>query len=51
MNGPFLQGVVRRDANLNGKCANTVKPLLSGHLQDLPKYSLNRCCKNCAMFG
>ena len=35
---------------------NTVKPLLSGHLRDLPKCPLNRgCppnrgCKNCAMF-
>ena len=35
---------------------NTVKPLLSGHLRDPPKCSLNRgCplnrgCKNCAMF-
>ena len=34
----------------------TVKPLLSGHLQDLPKCPfnrgcpLNRGCKNCAMF-
>ena len=34
----------------------TVKPLLSGHLRDLPKCPLNRgCllnrgCKNCAMF-
>ena len=28
----------------------TVKPLLSGHLQDLPKSPLNRGCKNCAMF-
>ena len=29
---------------------NTVKPLLSGHLRDLPKCPLNRVCKNCAMF-
>ena len=35
---------------------NTVKPLLSGHLQDLPKCllkrgcRLNRGCKNCTMF-
>ena len=35
---------------------NTVKPLLSGHLRDLPKCALNRgCplsrgCKNCVMF-
>ena len=29
---------------------STVKPLLSGHLQDLPKCSLNRGCKNYAMF-
>ena len=35
---------------------STVKPLLSGHLRDLPKCPLNRgCplnggCKNCAMF-
>ena len=35
----------------------TVKPLLSGHLRDLPKCQLNRgcplynrVCKNCAMF-
>ena len=28
----------------------TVKPLLSGHLRDLPKCPLNRGCKNCAMF-
>ena len=34
----------------------TVKPLLSGHLQDLPKCPLyrgcplNEGCKNCAMF-
>ena len=34
----------------------TVIPLLSGHLRDLPKRSLNRgrpvnkVCKNCAMF-
>ena len=33
-----------------------VKPLLSGHLRDLPKFPLNggcplnRGCKNCAMF-
>ena len=29
---------------------NTVKPLLSGHLWDLPKCPLNRSCKTCAMF-
>ena len=35
---------------------STVKPLLSGHLRDLPKCPLNRgcplngSCKNCAMF-
>ena len=28
----------------------TRKPLLSGHLWDLPKCPLNRGCKNCAMF-
>ena len=26
------------------------KPLLNGHLRDLPKCPLNRGCKNCAMF-
>ena len=31
---------------------NTVKPLLSGHLQDLPYPSVHliEVCKNCAMF-
>ena len=29
---------------------STVKPLLSGHLRDLPKCPLNGSCKNCAMF-
>ena len=29
---------------------NTVKPLLSGHLRDLPKCPLNKGFKNCAMF-
>ena len=28
---------------------NTVKPLLRGHLRDLPKCSLNKGCKNCTM--
>ena len=38
------------------KQSNTEKPVLSGHLQDLPKCLLNRgclfnrVCKNCAMF-
>ena len=27
-----------------------MKPLLSGHLRDLPKCPLNRGWKNCAMF-
>ena len=27
-----------------------VKPLLSGHLRDLPTCPLNRGCKSCAMF-
>ena len=27
-----------------------MKPLLNGHLRDLPKSPLNRGCKNCAMF-
>ena len=27
-----------------------MKPLLSGHLRDLPKCLLNRGFKNCAMF-
>ena len=30
--------------------ANTVKPLLSGHLRDHPKCPLTKGCKNCAMF-
>ena len=28
----------------------SLKPLLKGHLRDLPKCPLNRGCKNCAMF-
>ena len=28
----------------------TVKPLLSGHLQDLPRVPANRGCENCTMF-
>ena len=31
--------------------ANTVKPLLSRHLWDLPKCPLNGGCKNCTMFA
>ena len=29
---------------------STEKPLLSGHLRDLPKGPLNRGCKSCAVF-
>ena len=28
----------------------TVKPVLRGHLRDVPKCPLNRGCRNCAMF-
>ena len=38
-----------RKEYLLGTITYTVKPLLSGHLRDLPKCPLNRGCKNCAL--
>ena len=52
---PLSQGLDDRPSALilrsgSATVHSTVKPLLSGHLQDLPKCPLNRGCKNCAIF-
>ena len=54
--GPAVRhqnAVIMNKVNILGHRRNnpyTVKPVLSGHLLDLPKCPLNSGCKNCAMF-
>ena len=54
--GPALShqnAVIMNKVNILGhrrNNPNTVKPLLSRHLRDLPKCPLNRGCEHCTMF-